>query len=51
MQNKPIVNDPINHPAHYAPQFETRKLECIDITRWLPFPLGNAIKYIWRAGD
>lgn len=27
------------------------KVECIDIIRYLPFPQGNAIKYLWRAGN
>lgn len=26
-------------------------IECIDIIRYMPFPQGNAIKYLWRAGD
>lgn len=44
-------NDPVNHPAHYAPLFETRAIECIDIARHLPFCMGNAFKYVWRAGS
>lgn len=45
-----MEQDDVNHPAHYEQGFETRTVECIDITRWLPFALGNAIKYVWRAG-
>lgn len=45
------MSDNVNHPAHYAPKFETKPVECIDITRNLPFSLGNAFKYVWRAGD
>ena len=45
------MNDNVNHPAHYAPKFKTKQIECIDITRHLPFSLGNAFKYVWRAGD
>ena len=26
-------------------------VECIDIIRHLPFSQGNAIKYLWRAGE
>ena len=26
-------------------------VECIDTIRHLPFNVGNAIKYLWRAGD
>jgi len=43
-----MSNDNINHPAHYAGY--NVNIECIDITRHLPFDLGNAVKYIWRAG-
>lgn len=41
-------NDPVNHPAHYT----SGKIECIDyITdKQLDFCLGNAVKYITRAG-
>lgn len=38
----------VNHPKHYEGVSAT--VECIDITRHLPFSLGNAVKYIWRAG-
>jgi len=44
----PLANDPINHPKHY--QGYATRVECIDVTRHLPFALGNAVKYIWRAG-
>lgn len=40
--------DPINHPPHYAGY--PVNVECIDITRHLNFQLGNAFKYVWRAG-
>jgi polyferredoxin len=49
------MNDPVNHPAHYTsadahcPECG-RTIECIDITQSHNFCLGNAIKYIWRAG-
>ena len=43
-------NDPVNHPSHYTNGPALGRLECLDITRWLPFDLGNAFKYIWRAG-
>ena len=42
------VNDPINHPSHYTSH--PSGVECIHITRHMGFNLGNAIKYIWRAG-
>lgn len=44
-------NDSVNHPVHYQPKFSTRPVECIDITRNMPFCSGNAFKYIWRSGD
>lgn len=42
--------DNVNNPAHYQELFGTRPVECIDITRHLPFCIGNAFKYVWRAG-
>ncbi len=45
------MSDNVNHPAHYAAKFKTRQIECIDITRHMPFCAGNAFKYVWRAGD
>lgn len=42
-------NDPVNHPKHYTQH--PSGVECIDITEHFNFNLGNAIKYIWRAGD
>ena len=41
-------HDPVNHPKHYT----DGKYECIDfIESWgLGFHLGNAVKYITRAG-
>ena len=44
------INDPVNHPSHYTDGPTLGRLECLDVTRWLPFDLGNAFKYIWRAG-
>lgn len=38
----------VNHPPHYTQH--PSGVECIAITRWMNFNLGNAIKYIWRAG-
>lgn len=42
-------NDPVNHPSHYTSH--PSGVECIEVTRWMNFNLGNAIKYIWRAGN
>lgn len=41
-------NDPINHPAHYTQH--PSGVECIAITEYYNFNVGNAIKYLWRAG-
>lgn len=48
-ESKEDKEELINHPAHYA---EGRKYEPIDVINdWgLNFNLGNAIKYISRAG-
>ena len=40
--------DQVNHPAHYTS--DPSGIECIQITRWRNFNVGNAIKYLWRAG-
>lgn len=42
------INDPVSHPAHYT----TGKIECIEYIedKGLGFHLGNAVKYITRAG-
>ena len=42
------VNDPVNHPFHYT----DGKIEVIDFIedKKLGYHLGNAVKYISRAG-
>lgn len=42
--------DMVNSPPHYSWLKEKCGLEVIDITRHLDFDLGNAVKYILRAG-
>jgi hypothetical protein len=42
------MTDAINHPPHYKQH--PSGIECIQITEHMNFNLGNAIKYIWRAG-
>lgn len=42
------MNDNINHPQHYTSH--PSGVECIDIIEHFPFCIGNAIKYLWRAG-
>lgn len=40
--------DMVNHPPHYTG--DPSGVECIEITRHRNFNVGNAIKYLWRAG-
>jgi hypothetical protein len=42
------MSDPVQHPAHYTAH--PSGIECITITEHYGFNLGNALKYIWRAG-
>jgi len=42
------MSDPVNKPAHYTSH--PSGIECIQITEHMNFNLGNAVKYIWRAG-
>jgi len=37
----------VQHPDHYT---WIPGIECADVVAHFPFFLGNAIKYIWRAG-
>ena len=46
--SRPSV-DTVNHPPHYNKH--PSGVECIDIVEHMDFCLGNAIKYIWRAGE
>ena len=45
----PANHDPVNHPKHYTGH--PSGVECIQITEHMNFCLGNAMKYIWRAGE
>lgn len=40
--------DNVNHPSHYTSH--PSGIECIEVTRYYCFDIGNAIKYLWRAG-
>lgn len=40
--------DIINHPPHYTSH--PSGVECIQITEHMNFNIGNAVKYLWRAG-
>ena len=43
-----ITVDQVNHPSHYTS--DPSGVECIQITRHRNFNIGNAFKYLWRAG-
>ena len=40
------MNEAVNHPKHYTAH--PSGIECIEVTRHMPFSLGNAFKYIFR---
>lgn len=42
------MNDEVHHPQHYTAH--PSGVECITVTEHMTFNLGNAVKYIWRAG-
>lgn len=41
-------DETINHPSHY--NAHPSGIECIEIVEHMNFNIGNAIKYLWRAG-
>jgi hypothetical protein len=48
-------HDPVNHPRHYTSSDAKCSacgagIECIQVVEHMPFSLGNAVKYLWRAG-
>ena len=42
------MSDNVNHPKHYTEH--PSGVECIQITEHMNFCIGNAVKYLWRAG-
>ena len=46
--NLNITVDQVNHPVHYTS--DPSGVEAIQITRHRNFNVGNAFKYLWRAG-
>ena len=48
MRKKVCVTNSVNHPDYY--NSHPSGVECIDIARHYCFSIGNAIKYLWRAG-
>ena len=47
-EHEAAAHDAVNHPRHYTAH--PSGVECIAITEHFNFCLGNAVKYIWRAG-
>lgn len=43
-----VARDNVNHPTHYTSH--PSGVECIQVTEHYNFNVGNAIKYLWRAG-
>lgn len=43
-----MKNDNVNHPSHYTSH--PSGVECITVTEWFNFNIGNAMKYLWRSG-
>lgn len=41
------MSQKIEHPSHYN---WIPGVECLDVAEHFNFNLGNALKYIWRAG-
>jgi len=39
----------VNHPKHY--NANPSGVECIDVVEHMPFNIGNAVKYLWRADE
>ena len=42
------MSDPVNSPRHY--NAHPSGVECIVVTEHMNFCIGNAMKYLWRAG-
>jgi len=38
----------VDHPPHY--NLSPSGIECIDVVEHMSFNVGNAVKYLWRAG-
>ena len=42
------MDDIVNHPKHY--RSHPSGIEAIQVTEHFNFNVGNAMKYLWRAG-
>lgn len=45
----PQKEDFVNHPKHYTSHLSG--IECIDVIEHMTLCTGNAVKYLWRAGQ
>ena len=43
------MTETVNHPPHYTAH--PSGIEAIDVCEHMSFCLGNAVKYLWRAGQ
>lgn len=43
-----MASENVNHPKHY--NASPSGVECIDVVEHMTFNVGNAVKYLWRAG-
>ncbi len=41
-------SETVNHPKHYNES--PSGVECITVVEHMTFNIGNAVKYLWRAG-
>jgi hypothetical protein len=44
----PPRDSAVDHPTHY--NTSPSGVECIDVVEHMTFNVGNAVKYLWRAG-
>lgn len=44
-----MKKEAVNHPDHY--NANPSGVECIDVVEHMPFNVGNAVKYLWRAEE
>lgn len=47
-EHAPLPYEKVDHPKHYNEH--PAGIECVDVVEEMSFNLGNAVKYIWRAG-
>ena len=48
-ENEEVAIDYVNHPPHY--KAHPSGVECIVITEYMNFNVGNAVKYLWRSDE